>query len=70
MRHYNANGIWHWTDFETKQNKKTKIAKTKNFTTKTENLNLKAQSNNVTMQSDKNLTTQIYFLLTVDGKFS
>ena len=47
-----------------------KISENKNFTAKTENLNLNAHSNNVKMQSDKTLTTQIYFLLTVDGKFS
>ena len=37
---------------------------------KTETLKLKADSNNVKMQSDKTLTTRIYFLLTVDRKFS
>ena len=42
-----------------------KISKNKNFTAKTEYLNLKAHSNNVRLQSDKTLTTQIYFLLTI-----
>ena len=57
---------------QTTRQKKTnnKISENKNFTAKTENLNLNAHSNNFKMQSDKTLTTQIYFLLTVDGKFS
>ena len=48
------------------RDKKTlKKSENKNFTAKTEYLNLKALSNNVKMQSDKILTTQIYFLLTI-----
>ena len=52
---------------ETTRRKKNnqKISKSKNFTAKTAYLNLKAHSNNVKMQSDKTLTTQIYFLLTI-----
>ena len=42
-----------------------KISKNKNFTAKTEYLNLKAPSNNVKKQSDKTLTTQVYFFLTI-----
>ena len=45
--------------------KKNKTSKNKNFTAKTEYQNLKAPSNNVQMQSDKILTTQIYFFLTI-----
>ena len=52
----------------TRQKTNNKISKNKNFTAKTENLNLKAHSNKI--QSDKTLTTQTYFLLTVDGMFS
>ena len=37
----------------------------KKFTAQTEYLNLKAPSNNVKMQSDKTLTTQIYFFQTI-----
>ena len=49
---------------KTTRQKKTnnKISKNKKLTAKTEHLNLKAHSNNVKMQSDKTLTTQIYFL--------
>ena len=50
---------------ETTRQKTTKKLAKINFTAKTEYLNLKAQSNNVKMQSDKTLTTQIYFLLTI-----
>ena len=51
---------------ETTRKKTTKkISKNKNFTAKTENLKLKAHSKNVKMQSDKTLTTQIYFFLTL-----
>ena len=39
--------------------------KTKNFTANTQYLNIKAPSNNVKMQSDKTLTTQSYFFLTI-----
>ena len=49
----------------TRQENNRKISKNENFTAKTEYLNLKAHSNNVKMQYDKTLTTQIYFLLTV-----
>ena len=42
-----------------------KISKNKNFTAKTEYVNLEAHSNNVKMQSDKTLTTQNYFPLTI-----
>ena len=45
--------------------KKNKISKNKNFTAKTEYQNLKAPRNDVKMQSDKTLTTQIYFFLTI-----
>ena len=41
-----------------------KISKNKNIKAKTEYQNLKAPSN-VKMQSDKTLTTQIYFFLTI-----
>ena len=43
-----------------KKNKQ-KISKIKNFTAEPQYLNLKALYNNVKMQSDKTLTTQIYF---------
>ena len=46
---------------KTKRNKK---ISEKNFTEKTQYINLKAPSNNVKTQSDKSLTTQIYFFLT------
>ena len=49
----------------TRQKTTKKISKNKKFTAKTEYLNFKAHSNNVKMQSDKTLTTQIYFLLTI-----
>ena len=58
------------SDIKQTTRQKNKISKNKNFTAKTENLNLKGHSNNVKMQSDKTLNTQIYFLLTLDGKFS
>ena len=41
--------------------KNNKISKNKNFTAKTQYANLKASCNNLKMQSDKTLTTQIYF---------
>ena len=44
---------------------KQKNKQKQNFTAKTQYLNLKAPSNNVKMQSDKTLTTQIYFFLTM-----
>ena len=50
---------------DTRQTKTKKISKNKNFTAKTEYLNLRAHSNNVKMQSDKTLTTQNNFLLTI-----
>ena len=48
-----------------------KFSKNKNFTAVTDYLSFKAPSNNVKMQSDKTLTTPIYFYLnyTADGKF-
>ena len=48
------------------------ISKNKNFTAKTEYQNLKAPGNNVKMQSDKTLTTRIYFFpnYTADENFS
>ena len=53
-------------DKETARKKnKQKISKNKNFAAKTEYQNLKAPSNNLKMQSDKTLTTQIYFFLTI-----
>ena len=42
----------------------TKYAKT-NFKAKSQYLSLKAPSNDVKMQSDKTLTTQTYFFLTI-----
>ena len=39
----------------------TKKAKNKNFTAKSQYLYLKATSKNVKLQSDRTLTTQIYF---------
>ena len=47
-----------------KKNTTNKISKNKNFTEKNEYQNLNAPSNNVKMQSDKTLTTQIYFFRT------
>ena len=49
----------------TRKKTNNKISKNKNFTTTTEYQNLKAPSNNFKMQSFKTLTTQIYFLLTI-----
>ena len=49
---------------ETTRQKKTN-KNVKNKFSKTEYRNLKAHSNNVKMQSHKTLTTQIYFLLTI-----
>ena len=54
MPHYSAHEICHKEDHENKNNK---ISKNKEF--------LEAPSNNVKMQSDKTLTTQIKFLLTM-----
>ena len=56
----------------TRKKSNNKISKNKNFTAKTEYQNLKAPSNNVKMQSDKTLTTQIYFFpnYTADGNVS
>ena len=48
---------------KTRQNNNKK-GKNENFTAKTQYLKLKAPSNNVQLQSDKTLTTQIYFFLT------
>ena len=48
---------------EKKTNNKT--SKNKNFAAKTKYLNLNAPSNNAQMQSDKNLTTQIGFVHTI-----
>ena len=42
-----------------------KIGKNKNFKAKTPYLNIEAPSNNVKMQSDKTLTTQSYYFLTI-----
>ena len=42
-----------------------KISKNKNFTAETQYLSLKAHSNNVKMQSNKTLTTEIKFFLTI-----
>ena len=49
----------------TRQNTSNKISKNENFTAKSEYLNLKAHSKNVKMMSNKTLTTQTYFLLTI-----
>ena len=46
-------------DCEKKTNNK--VSKIKNFTTKTQYLNLRATSDTLKKQSDKTLTTQIYF---------
>ena len=48
----------------TRKKTNNKISENKNFKTETQYLNLKAPSKNVKMQSDKTLTTQIYFFLT------
>ena len=52
---------------ETTRQKKTnnKISKNKNFTAKNWISKFKSTLYNVKMQSDKTLTTQIYFLLTI-----
>ena len=59
------------SDIKRLRDKKTdnKISKNKNFTAKTDYLNLKAPSNNVKMQSDITLTTQTYFLLTIQHRW-
>ena len=49
----------------TRKRTNNKISKHKNFKAKTQYLNLKAPSNNVRMQSDKTLTTQSYYFLTI-----
>ena len=49
----------------TRQKKQPKNSKNKKFTAKTEYINLKAHSNKVKMQSDKSLTTQNYYLHTI-----
>ena len=49
----------------TTRKKNNKISKNENFKAKTQYLNLKAPSNNVKMQSDKTLSTQNYYFLTI-----
>ena len=52
---------------KTTRTKKTnnKTSKNKNFKAKTQYLNLKAHNINVKMKSDKTLTTQSYYCLTI-----
>ena len=64
MTHYSANVIGHYRNYATNKTNN-KISKNRKFTAKTEYLNLKAPSNNVKEQSDKTLTTQVYFFLTI-----
>ena len=64
MPPYNAHEICQIKDYE-KKTTNSEISKNKNFTAETQYINLKAPSNNVKMQSDKTLTTQIYFFLTI-----
>ena len=62
MPHCNTHEICHQKDYE----KKNKWNKPKQkFHGKAQYLKLKAPSNNVKMQSDKTLTTQAYFSLTL-----
>ena len=49
----------------TRKKTNNKISKNKNLKAKTQYLYLKAPSNNVKMQSDKTLTTQIYYFLLI-----
>ena len=49
----------------TRKNSKQQNKQNKNFTAETRYLKLKAASNNVKIQSDKTLTSQIYFFLTI-----
>ena len=50
---------------KTTRKKTNKISKNKIFAAKTKYLILNAPSNNANMQSDKTLTTQTYFFLTI-----
>ena len=65
MPHYNTNEVCH----KKTTRKKNKISKNKNFKAKTQYLNLKAPSINVKMPSDKTLTTQSYYFLTIHENF-
>ena len=49
----------------TRKKANNKISNNKNFKAKTQYLNLKSPSNNVKMQSDKTITTQSYYFLTI-----
>ena len=49
----------------TRKKTNNKISKNKNFKAKTQYLNLKAPINNVKIQSDRTLTTQRYYFLTM-----
>ena len=49
----------------TRKKTNNKISKNKNFTVKVAYQDLKAPCNNVKMQSNKTLTTPIYFFLTI-----
>ena len=63
MPQYSTNDIWYLP--LKRRNKNKKISKKKNFTAKAQHLNIKAPDNNVKMQSDKTLTTRIYFFPTI-----
>ena len=60
MPHYNE----FFTEKTTKKQQQQK-SKNKNFTAKIQHLNLKAPCIKVKLQSDKTLTTQFYFFLTI-----
>ena len=67
MPHYNTHEFCHYKDYEKKKTNN-KISQNKNFKATTQYLNLEAPSNNVKMQSDKTLTTQSYYFLTIQQK--
>ena len=50
---------------KTTRKRNNKISKNKNSKAKSQNLNLKAPKNNLKTQSDKTLTTQTYFFLSI-----
>ena len=61
MPHSSADEIYYWKKLRVKKTNN-KISKNKNFAAKTKYLNMNAPSNNAKMQSDENLTIQIYFV--------